>query len=390
MTKWNVVVAFVFFIVGFAAAFTGQVSGRSVTGLFRIADESLAQDKAANSYPATTIPYVPVRHPSSDNLQGARGHMVPWTDENVIWSGDVMTLVSDDPSALLVIPLKGRRTVGDVVTLEFRFGGRSVSVKSRPNAQTLEEVAVDLAAQIKAETALFVPPTGGMPGLILGVSINGCGINVCLDYRSDLAPLVVVASVSGAATEIVTPPPPCSTSGCPTAWDNNPVFNFSRAVPGVVPPSGSELLSIYSISTNSNATRCCNTQYGNIANQVINSKAGEVAGRWVIGVPDPAGSINRGLFVGPGGIYAPGVPDPGVDGMAAATLRAGATQIALSSGEIGLSARHRTDSAPGPTGGKLTIACGTKPGTAALVVYAGTSLRPTKIVDNVGEGVGGC
>ncbi len=46
--------------------------------------------------------------------------------------------------------------------------------------------------------------------------------------------------------------------------------------------------------------------------------------------------------------------------------------------------------APGAAGGRLELVCGTRPGTARLVVYAGTSTTPTTIADNIGGGVAGC
>ena len=49
-----------------------------------------------------------------------------------------------------------------------------------------------------------------------------------------------------------------------------------------------------------------------------------------------------------------------------------------------------TLSAPGTGAMKIEVVCGTNPGTARLQAYAGTSVTPTTILDNVGAGVSGC
>jgi len=45
---------------------------------------------------------------------------------------------------------------------------------------------------------------------------------------------------------------------------------------------------------------------------------------------------------------------------------------------------------PGVYYGKLELVCGSTPGTARLIAYAGTSNTPTTIADGIGGGVGGC
>lgn len=68
----------------------------------------------------------------------------------------------------------------------------------------------------------------------------------------------------------------------------------------------------------------------------------------------------------------------------------GAGLLTLSSGELGISKIAASGVAPGSSGGKLSLVCGTNPGTAKLVITAGTSTTPATVVDNIGAGVAGC
>lgn len=71
-------------------------------------------------------------------------------------------------------------------------------------------------------------------------------------------------------------------------------------------------------------------------------------------------------------------------------LQIGATALTLAANEFGLHKITASGSAPGASGGKLALVCGTNAGTAKLIAYAGTSTTPVTILDNIGSGVTGC
>lgn len=68
----------------------------------------------------------------------------------------------------------------------------------------------------------------------------------------------------------------------------------------------------------------------------------------------------------------------------------GNSNLTTINGEVGLSKIGISGSAPGSTGGKLALICGTTGGTAKLIIYAGTSSTPSAVLDNIGAGVTGC
>jgi hypothetical protein len=78
--------------------------------------------------------------------------------------------------------------------------------------------------------------------------------------------------------------------------------------------------------------------------------------------------------------------------LSAPVMVGSATALTLSSGEVGLArlTSRGSGTAPGAAGGKFELVCGTTPGTAKLIVYAGTSATAATILDNIGAGVAGC
>lgn len=79
-------------------------------------------------------------------------------------------------------------------------------------------------------------------------------------------------------------------------------------------------------------------------------------------------------------------------GIQLATLQASpvSTVLTLTAGAIGMGKMTASASAPGATGGKLELVCGTNAGSAKLIVAAGTSATAVTVVDNIGSGVSGC
>lgn len=71
-------------------------------------------------------------------------------------------------------------------------------------------------------------------------------------------------------------------------------------------------------------------------------------------------------------------------------LSLGATTLTLTAGAFGLPKMTASASAPGATGGKIELVCGTNAGSAKLIAYAGTSGTAVTILDNIGSGVSGC
>lgn len=67
-----------------------------------------------------------------------------------------------------------------------------------------------------------------------------------------------------------------------------------------------------------------------------------------------------------------------------------ASSLALNTGEVGMATIAASGSAPGPSGGKFEMICGTNSGSIKLIMYGGTSTTPITIVDNVGAGATGC
>lgn len=66
------------------------------------------------------------------------------------------------------------------------------------------------------------------------------------------------------------------------------------------------------------------------------------------------------------------------------------TALTLTAGAIGMSKMTASGSAPGASGLKLEVVCGTNAGSAKLIAYAGTSTSATTVLDNIGSGVTGC
>lgn len=66
------------------------------------------------------------------------------------------------------------------------------------------------------------------------------------------------------------------------------------------------------------------------------------------------------------------------------------TMLTMSQGEVGLSTITASGAAPGASGGKFALVCGTNAGTAKIIAYAGTSTAAATVLDNIGSGVSGC
>lgn len=64
--------------------------------------------------------------------------------------------------------------------------------------------------------------------------------------------------------------------------------------------------------------------------------------------------------------------------------------LTLTTFAVGLGKMTASGSAPGATGAKLELVCGTGAGSVKLTVLGGTSTTPVTIVDNIGSGVTGC
>lgn len=90
---------------------------------------------------------------------------------------------------------------------------------------------------------------------------------------------------------------------------------------------------------------------------------------------------------GPSGTY----QITGGFGVNGSTLQAGSgTPLTLNAGDIGMSKVVASNSAPGASGARLELVCGTNAGSAQLIAYAGTSITSVSIKDNIGFGVTGC
>lgn len=65
------------------------------------------------------------------------------------------------------------------------------------------------------------------------------------------------------------------------------------------------------------------------------------------------------------------------------------TDVSVSQ-SLNMTTRTADTVAPGATLSRVETVCGTEPGTAKIIVYAGTSATPTTLLDNIGSGVSGC
>lgn len=68
----------------------------------------------------------------------------------------------------------------------------------------------------------------------------------------------------------------------------------------------------------------------------------------------------------------------------------GSATLTISPNTLGITKVSSSLTAPGAQGGKIELVCGTNAGTAKIIIYAGTSLTPVTISDNIGLGVSGC
>lgn len=68
-------------------------------------------------------------------------------------------------------------------------------------------------------------------------------------------------------------------------------------------------------------------------------------------------------------------------------INLGPTALTLVPATIGMNKVTTTGTAAGAAGARLEVVAGTNPGTAKLIMYAGTSTTPATIIDNVGSGV---
>ena len=76
---------------------------------------------------------------------------------------------------------------------------------------------------------------------------------------------------------------------------------------------------------------------------------------------------------------------------AASSVEVGSLQtLNVNQSQIGIAKGATSTTAPGASGLKLGVICGTNPGTLMIVAYAGSSTTPSTVVDNVGAGVTGC
>lgn len=89
-----------------------------------------------------------------------------------------------------------------------------------------------------------------------------------------------------------------------------------------------------------------------------------------------------------GGISIGTTTDPGLNNlMVSGNLSVGSsTLITMNAGELGLAKIAASGTAPGAGNVKIAAVAGTTGGTCKLIMYAGTSVTPTTIIDNVGAG----
>lgn len=71
-------------------------------------------------------------------------------------------------------------------------------------------------------------------------------------------------------------------------------------------------------------------------------------------------------------------------------LRVGSASLVTTTGAVGIAKITTPGTAPGATGLKLEVVCGTAGGSAKIIAYAGTSTTPVVVSDSIGSGVSGC
>ena len=236
------------------------------------------------------IPILPVKHPSSGNLQGVA------LPANLIQNADVHAILSNDPSALGSVYVGGAATAGDVLKLTFRWGATSADVSYTVKAT---DTPTSMAAGLSAAIATKIVSGGSLYGQVFYTATIGNGCFFDYDCR---VPMTLAGTVSGAMTETLVLPA-AHPVPLPIAWDNNPSFEMSRFVEGVAPPPNS-VIGVWQIgSTESAKLQSVQTLYGEAGIQVQCSISGQLLSRWFFTLPDNNGNMTRGTFIGYEGVY---------------------------------------------------------------------------------------
>lgn len=130
------------------------------------------------------------------------------------------------------------------------------------------------------------------------------------------------------------------------------------------------------------------TQYGV---RVRNQGAASITTSTGLTIEAQSGSTTNYALTTNGGNVGIGTQTPGNTlHLVGAAQLGGSTALTLTAGAVGLPRITASASAPGASGSKLEVVCGTNAGTAKLVMYAGTSTTAATVADNVGTGVTGC
>lgn len=238
----------------------------------------------------TDIPILPVLHPSSGNLQGV---VLP---ANLIIDGDAIILKSTDPSSIGNIIIGGTPTVGDVLTLNFKYNSVTVPITyTVVSGDTIAGIVTGLCAAITAQLGIG----GTLTGQVLYAQTNNTVVAIDFDSRT---PMSMTASVSGAHTETIalaaTDPTPL-----PISLDNNPGIGLTRFIDGVPPPAGSVIGTIQITSSQSNSPHDVTVQYGNMGVEILSSVSGTLSSQWFFVVPDVNGNLDKGFYANAAAVY---------------------------------------------------------------------------------------
>src|SRR5262249_23320728 len=161
----------------------------------------------------------------------------------------------------------------------------------------------------------YSPVTGGNAvgggygsGALIGyITSSGAVVSYDYDLNKNTSPNTAQIKYTNDSTGLtLTFQPTQSTTSTnyalPIALDNNPFIDFARNT-GIAPSQNSIIGVIQFGGTKSTTPATLSVQYGSISCAVNNSTTGALQGILQLIVPDTSGALNRGLKIGPNGVY---------------------------------------------------------------------------------------
>lgn len=264
---------------------------------------ALSEARSQTNLTTANAPSFPIVQPQGGCAQG---HFLGWLDQNWCLAANGFSIISVDPSSLLIITSGGTVAAGHTVTLNVIYGGNTYpSSYTTVAGDTPTKVASGLVAAIIANANVYTAPAGGLPGPILFItnSLDG-GITftptISLDFDSRVN---VKLSWSSTGAETLSYDAACGTTGCPVVLDNAPVIACGRLVGTAAPPPGSVICAFQMVGAQSSNPNVLSVQYLSFGVSIRSSVSGSLASCAFFIVPDNNGVQNKGVYDCPEGFY---------------------------------------------------------------------------------------